>query len=670
MASHSSVVHNVLKISIPWDVWIKNEVHKKTKRHRFIDDIKKCICALLNSGGGELILTPEIDKNTAATENLFQFQDVFRAIEQHFHGVIGTACVSSHLTSSSREMSKIILVKALYSLCTLSYNMYLPTETQVLPINSDELDTVVDLLDFNRVVDVTDFENSPAINQFVKNSLVEIKECKIVQFKHLKSEKSEHNDLAARIISNKFTSYVSAFANHIGGRIYIGIEDTGRIVGQTIGEKEQKLLGTRLEQQMTKSMLWPDHCSPPVKDKQWKIEFHKVVAVDDEDDDERVVIVITVYACPGGVFVRMPESYHVVDGKVEAIDFPDWKARIRRSNNCIPRSMSKCEWSSQELRKKCDALDGKLLRHINYGEWQDFKREASKNQPKAETPDRVELELVLLSKWYVYRYRKGEKNDFQIAHELMAEFEEKLCKSKDNLVFQVRGRLCYSALQRTRGDHEGSYRTARECLSDVDKLSPCILTAEYYVHFATVLTIVEGNEELREKLKGDLYGGKSFKDEAMVFYEKALEHLRLIDYVPLSKADMQQKCHINIAILKLGCSLSGDVVEHVVSADSINTASECLKRVHESTVQDANPLSSFRCCHFNFAISSLYYRRSQHETQPDKRMNLLTSALRNAEDVEFRAGKCKFYELSNYAQKHAQVYQDELKPLRAMNEQD
>ena len=664
MASHSSAIHNILTILIPWNDWVKNEVHKK-KKHK--DCIKKYICALLNSGGGELILTTEKDTNTVATDNRFQFQDVFRAIEQIFHEVIGTACVSSHLTISSQTKSKIILlVKGLHSLCTLCYNMFLPTETQVLPIKCNEMDIVIKLMDFNRLVDISDFDNSPQIDQFLYNSVIDIRESKMVQFKCLKSEESEHNDLATRIISNKFTSYVSAFANHIGGRIYIGIEDTGRVVGQTIGEDKQKVLEMKLEGHIN-SILWPDHCSPPVKGKQWKIEFHKVIG---DDSEGRVVIVITIYACPGGVFVKEPESYHIIEGKVKAIHFTDWKAKIRHSESRIPRSLSKCEWSSHELRKKCDVLDGKLLRHINYGEWTDFEREAKKNQPKAENPDRIELELVLLSKWYVYHYRKGEKDDFQIAHKLMAEFEEKLFKSKDNLVFQVRGRLCLSALQRTRGDHEGSYRTARDCLSDVKKLSPCILTAEYYVHFATVLTIVEGNEELREKLKGDLSEGNSFKDEAMSFYNRALEHLRLIDYVPLSKADMEQKSHINIAILKLGCSLSGDVVEYIVSSDAIKAASECLKRVHDSTVQDANPLSSFRCCHLNFATSSLYYRRSQHETQPDKRMNLLASALQNAEDVEFRAGKCKFHELSNYARKHAQVYKNELGQLREMNDDD
>lgn len=668
MASHSSAIHNVLTIFIAWNDWVKNEVHNK-KKHKHMSCICNYICALLNSGGGELILTTATDENTAATDNRFQFQDVFRAIEQVFHKVIGTACVSSHLTSSSQgrqATSKIVLVKGLYSLCTLNYNMFLPTETQVLPIDCNEMDIVIELMDFNRLVDVTDFENSAPIDQFVHNSVVEIKESKIVQFKCLKSDKSDHNDLATRIISNKFTSYVSAFANHIGGRIYIGIDDTGRVVGQTIGEDEQKVLEMKLERRIN-SMLWPDHCSPPVKSKQWEIEFHRVIG---DGSEGLVVIVITIYACQGGVFIKEPESYQVIEGKVETIRFPDWKARIRHSERRIPRSLSKCEWSSNELRKKCDVLDGKLLRHINYGEWKDFEREAKKNQPKAENPDRIELELVLLSKWYVYHYRKGEKDDFQIAHKLMAEFEEKLCKSKDNLVFQVRGRLCLSALQRTRGDHEGSYRTARNILFAVEKLSPCILTAEYYVHFATVLTIVEGNDELREKLKRDLSGRNSFKDEAMTFYNRALEHLRLIDYVPLSKADMEQKSHINIAILNLGCSLSGDVVENVVSADAIKAASECLKRVHDSTVQDANPLSSFRCCHLNFATSSLYYRRSQHESQADKRMNLLTSALQNAEDVEFRAGKCKFYELSNYARKHAQVYKNELEQLRAMNDED
>jgi hypothetical protein len=677
----ASCTQTILTIIIPLSEWIKKEANPKSPRNTHLNNIKQHICALLNSGGGALILRAQADENVLAKSGL-RSDDIIRAIEQAFHPVIKTRGLSSHLTTINETPAKIVLkVEGLKSLCTLNYNMFLPTNTQVLPI--DELDTAVALMNVNRLVDVTDFKNANPIDQFILDSVLSIKESKIVQFKCLKSDKSKHNDLARRIIKNKLACYVSAFANNIGGRIYIGIDDkTGRVVGEIITEAEQKDLEMEIQKQIDK-MLWPEYCTPPVKGKEWDISFHTVTDSDGYPVDTKVsegglsVIVITIYACLGGVFVKEPEGYHIVqvkaeesesseilENKVQRMNFSEWKTKLLYPDGerDIPRTLSTCDWSSRKLKKQCDLLDGELLRLINYGEWKDFEREAEQQRPKANDPNRIEIELVLLSKWYVYHYRRGEKGDFESADKLMVEFNEKFSKSKESLIFQIRGRLCLSALQRTRGDHEGSYRTAKDCLSNVEMLSPCILTVEFYVHFATMLSIIEGNEVLREKLKGDL-SQTSFKEEAMKFYNRALEHLRKIDYVPRSKADMEQKSLINMAILTLGCSLSGDVVDEVVSKEALDVAITCLERVEKSRFKDANPLSGFRLCHYKFAVSSLHYRRSQYETQINKRIPLLRSAIQVAREV---AAEHKFPELSNYACKHVQVYTNELEQLKAM----
>ena len=685
MADHSSSVRATFTILIPSSHSDeKNEATRKKRdkeKHKYMKDIKEHVCALLNTGGGTLRLKFEANENISSTDVALRNDNLVRAVEQTFHPVIGTEDVSKYLTSSDTESEIILQVKGHKSLCTLNYHMYLPTDKQVLPVICSEIDTVIGRMNFNRVIDVTDFEKDLSADLFVVNSVLSIKESKTVQFKCLKSEKSQHNDLASRIISNKFTSYVSAFANCIGGRIFVGIDRTGRVVGETVLKSERRSLEARLKKHVD-SMLWPEHCTPPVKGAHWDIAFHTVLdsihnPVETESRDaDLCVIVITIYACAGGVFTKEPESYYVVKddesqgsenstNKVESMSFTEWKSRLLYPEDArdIPRSLSRCDWSSHELRKKCDELDGKLLRLINFGKWTEFEREAKKLQPNAEDPGRIELELVLLSKWYVYHYRKGKEDDFQTAEKVMVEFETKSSKSNDNLIFEIRGLLCLSALQRTRGYHEDSYRTAKKCLSDVETLTPCILTAEFYVHFATMLTIIEGNVVLREKLKGDL-SKNSFKEEAIVFYSKALEHLRRIDYVPLSKADMQQKSHINLAILTLGCSLSGDVVDHVVSKEAIEDATTCLKRVEESRNRDGNPLSDFRSCHHKFANSSLHYRRSQHEIHTDKRMMLLRSAIRLAKEVKFLANECTFHELSNYACRHVKIYENELEQLK------
>ena len=97
----------------------------------------------------------QADENVLAKSGL-RSDDIIRAIEQAFHPVIKTRGLSSHLTTINETPAKIVLkVEGLKSLCTLNYNMFLPTNTQVLPI--DELDTAVALMNVNRLVDVTDF---------------------------------------------------------------------------------------------------------------------------------------------------------------------------------------------------------------------------------------------------------------------------------------------------------------------------------------------------------------------------------------------------------------------------------------------------------------------------------------------------------------------------------
>ena len=680
----ASSLQTTLTISMPLSDWTKNEDSKKA-REKHINNIMHHVCALLNSNGGTLVLKATKDENITTTDtNDLRFEDVIRKVEQKLNSIIRTARVNSHLSSKVETPTEIVMkVGELKTLCTLSYNMFLPTDTQVSLIESDEV-TVTNLIVNDRIIDVTDFEKAQTFDRFVLNSHLGIRESKTVQFKCLKSEKSKHNDLASRIIRNKFTSYVSAFANHIGGRIYIGIDENGLVVGETITKAMQKNLEKKLQKHIDK-MLWPEYCSPPVKGKQWDIEFHAVIDSDDcpvqpriSEHEVRVIVVITIYACQGGVFAEKPESYHIVevdnegpDGleiKVEPMDFKEWKTRLlfpgQKRN--IPRTLSKCDGSSHKRRQQCDALDGKLLKRINNGEWEAFEQEAEKYQPKPNDPDGVEVELVILSKRYVYLYRKG---DFESADKLMEEFNEKFSQSKDSEIFEIRGLLCLSARQRSEGQHKKSYETARNCFSKVEKLSPCILSAEYYVHFATMLTIIEGNETLKEEFKGDL-NKDSFKKEAMMFYDIALQHLEQIHHVPLSKADMQQKSHINMAILKLGCSLSGDVVDDIVSMEAIKAASTDLDCVYKSIVGGVHPLSDFRSYQYKFATSSYLYRYSQHERQIDERTRLLEDAIRDVKkDITKKEDELpKFPELAKYARKHALVYREELEQLQPKNE--
>ena len=57
---------------------------------------------------------------------------------------------------------------------------------------------------------------------------------------------------------NKFSRYVSAFANYKGGHIYYGIDDDGIVAGELIpNEVDKEEIVKKVEKSINK-MIWPE----------------------------------------------------------------------------------------------------------------------------------------------------------------------------------------------------------------------------------------------------------------------------------------------------------------------------------------------------------------------------------------------------------------------------
>ena len=653
----------------------------KWKEKSTKNKLKASVCALLNSNGGKFQL--KIDDDAVKGFNNNKADQFIRSTEQYLQTFLDPFTISNNLMVCDRTSNEIIMfeVKGIASLCTLEYNIYLPTDAQVLPVKNEEM--VKKIVDMSRLVDVTETQaNVPTT--FVQGSPIGFMESKTARFKLLKAEKSKGNEFGDRIISHDITHYVSAFANYHGGRIYYGVGDDGMVRGVEITEKDKQDLTKKISKYLNsadeqdqadattvnRSMQWPDNIRSK-KGGQWDILFKPIEGANGKEIPSTYVIVIFVAPCPGGVFAKEPESYFISDenvngsrvARVQRMTMAEWKRRLlypTQEKLTICRMSSRRDWSSFKEKLICDALDGNLLRLINLGRWDEFKRVADEQKilnRDRETAD-VQIDMVLLSKWFVYHYRKDE---FDKSEDLLRKFETLVPESENEQIFHVRGRLILSEMERTRGNHKESYKIAKEILSDVEQISACILTAEFYVHFATMLTIIEAKKELNDELKKDLRENVSFKEEAIKFYDVALQHLREAEYVPRSKADMEQKTYINLAILKLGCSLSGDVVDHHVGVEDIEAASTSLERVDYLITKKRYGLSGFRKCHHFFALSSLLYRQSQLETTTDLSIQSLESAIEYAKDAKGSAERHDFQELLRYSKKHALVYKNELK---------
>ena len=173
-------------------------------------------------------------------------------------------------------------------------------------------------------------------NEFVLGRESGLVESKTVQFKKMKSEKSKRIDLADRIMNNNITHYISAFANCSGGCIYFGINNSGIVEGEELLDLNQNKIIEKVENAVSR-MTWLEHGEGLKRGKQWDIVFVPTKNADKKLMQSTFVILITVEPCCGGVFVKEPESYHIVNGKVEMMTFGVWRhvaEKTREKRSC------------------------------------------------------------------------------------------------------------------------------------------------------------------------------------------------------------------------------------------------------------------------------------------------------------------------------------------------
>ena len=184
------------------------------------------ICALLNSGGGVLNICCDTKKTT---------MDCVRTVEQNVKGAIGVAGMRKyiHIVVCQEQQKIIVNVKGSNKLFTVNYNLYLPGQSEINPI-----DSTTGTEDIKEILHKKLVEACVTIASHKKDWEVG-KHCGLqegddVQFKTVENAPSKRVTLADRVVANKLSCYISAFANHRGGHIYYGISDQGQVKGQQV----------------------------------------------------------------------------------------------------------------------------------------------------------------------------------------------------------------------------------------------------------------------------------------------------------------------------------------------------------------------------------------------------------------------------------------------------
>ena len=590
---------------------------------------------MLNSDGGNVVLHNECDCEKCKSS---QMSLVVRMLEQSMISIIGLNQTVSNINFKEDKESIVILVKKSDSLITTNYNLYLPSQSQVVQVSPWEpLEKVKDDI-INRKVVEEPVQYDSHCKKFVKDRNCSFQDNKSVQLKNLKASSSKRTTLADRMTGkgNKFSCYVSAFANYSGGHIYYGIKDDGVVEGELIPNEQHKNEITKKVEKVVNKMIWPEQIGQPKRGEHWEIFFELIADENSNVIPSTFVIVIYIAACVGGVFTEEPECYEMVEGKVKKMSFATWKKRILQSIKLFlvddVSSITRITWSSIRIRNICTFADQVLTQSINNG------KSISNTSTNLEYtfPDVAEVRLMVLSKKVMVCYRSS---SFEMARKLLEEYTYILKETNETEIFDAIRVYIETALYRAQGDIKALSNILADALKKTEKIAPGLISAAIFSLAATVMSLFQSK---------DVHVSKLQSYSPHYFSILALEHLQYVHDSPIVRADMEQKSHITLALFYLGCNISGELNGTEIDSNTLEKAKSNVMAVNKS-INDGNPMNSYREIQYNLVQSVLAYRHSQGQVQPDEKHTFLQEAFKFSKRAEEIASKHKFAEMLTWA---------------------
>ncbi|KAJ8381056.1 hypothetical protein SKAU_G00018340 [Synaphobranchus kaupii] len=298
--------------------------HKQKKMEQK-ECILKAACALLNGGGGIIRMEAENQSYDYITDALGQ--DVERALGQ----LVNSTPIHEFFEFNQQGTELLMFVKSWCSsterasICSISTGLFQRSGTSVDSVSSS---VVNHLLQKNR----RENHETSKISQFYNrnnvklNELLDFGEGRTVDFKDFGSEK-----LITRL-KEQVPRYISAFANTVGGFLFIGVNDARRVTGCGRGKNKEELKES-VEEICGKSIaVHRRGCS---NSRSWSVE-HRIIeclAVEDENDTEpRYVLAIKIPAFCCAVFEKHPDSWQIKDSKMCRFMAEPWLRMMERAD--------------------------------------------------------------------------------------------------------------------------------------------------------------------------------------------------------------------------------------------------------------------------------------------------------------------------------------------------
>ena len=311
----------------------KNKAKKQGEINEVAEDpqeqVLKNACALLNSGGGVLVIKIA-DFQSLAEDSVDTF---WKTIEPGLSALITSSLTYDEVFDRFEFSDEVLLfIRAPQHFCTLKYNLFLPSDVSASEASYENTLKLLGNQPSKRGKKKEPYPIGVPLNGLRKvpktlrcNQSLGFQESKQVQFKCWTSGTYLTNHSQRQSVER----WISAFANGSGGVILLGVTNDGCVLGQKLGA-EEKNSREDIEERIS-SLFNKMVCDFTLERKtHWDMEFVPVVG-----SESNVVIVIYVagMASCGGVFTNCPKSFELKfceDGnKVPfQLDFKGWKERM------------------------------------------------------------------------------------------------------------------------------------------------------------------------------------------------------------------------------------------------------------------------------------------------------------------------------------------------------
>mgnify|MGYP002803372239 FL=1 len=613
-------------------VEFSQEDFKKSKDKK--EEIKKCVCALLNSDGGKLVLKA----TDAAVDKIINPDVVIRPIFQYFQKIVTISEICG-VKLESKEYDCIILrIPGLSAVVTLNTNLYLPTDTEVLTIPANDRDTVQEIVRERRIFEI--FE--PKIpEEFLLGSNCGMRESKTVQFKHLKTETTKSRSFADRVFSNRFANIISAFANASGGCICYGIDDRGMVVGESLSSGDERNKITKKLETAIQKMTWPKSSGEIKRGEQWDIQFVPVKNSKNETITLTFIIVVSIQPCSGGVFTQEPESYYVENNEVKEMPVEVWKANVFYKVPKPMRTLERIRWSKPKEAKNYMRLTERLENFRQLGKWETIEKVYETFTEGNNFS--VNTKLIVIFQLIAVKYRQG--ND--VARDLLEKFRAEMNKAEDEPIFKLEERYSTSAIERSQGEYKKAWNTIDEGLKIADKAPAGFVTASFFAQAALVLSHAVDDESFIGMSEED----EDFKKETDKYVERAenychwaLQHLMYIqDEFEIAREELKQRVKITLAVLHLK---SIDIDHGSVSSSAIKNAAAMISEAEKSLmILEGTPRLKYNQSRLLIAKSDLYFKKYRLEKTVNTRLELLNESLQYVQEAQDLATKHGFEEI-------------------------